>query len=253
MATAQLGLHEAVVAGDLAAISALHADDLDLESRDARGRTAMTIAAARCDASTLTHLYSLGADPGAADGSGTYPVFVCAMAQADQFSIRDQLETLETLSGWGAVDLDAEPDDLGTALETLCAKVPPPHLRARVGAVVRLLILKGAMVYRGGLTCHPVRAELHRRLRGWLRTQKALDEFLRGCHHGVQDDGAASAARVLRNLPMVRRRIGEFVPVLSTQETTRVRHAVYAIEDSIEEDAYRAECHAYGHVHCFAM
>ena len=57
------------------------------------------------------------------------------------------------------------------------------------------------------------------RLKGWTVTQKALEEFLKGCHCGLQADDAPSAAHSLRNLPMIRKSIGDFVPVPTALET----------------------------------
>ena len=246
-------LHNAVERGDVAAVVRLHAEDgVDLESHDLHnGRSAMVIAAARCDADMLEQLYALGADPNAADGTGTYPLFEAAVATDP--SLEAQMHTLVLMTSWHGVDLDVEPDDFGTLLEHLCATVPPPHLRERVGAVVRLLLLAGAVLYRGGLTCRPVRDELLRRVREWLATQSGLELFLSGCHHGAQADGTPSLARALRNAPMVRRRIGHFVPVLSPVEVHRLRAAAHELQCSVDDELYHAETHAFSHVTCHAM
>ena len=229
----------------------LHADDVDLEGLDAGGRSAMVLAAARCDAAMVEQLYRLGVDPGRADGTGAHPFFEAATATTP--SLEAQALTIETMASWRAVDLDCENRDFGTALEVLCARPPPAHLQERVGMVVRMLLLKGAMVYRGGLTCRPVRDELHRRVRGWLATQRGLDVWLAGCHHGLTADFDASPARALRNVPMVRRLVGAYVPMLSTAECARLRHAAYAIQDSIDDEAWHAETHAFPHVACYPM
>ena len=249
--TTATALHAAVVRGDLEAVVMLHADDVDLEGLDAGGHSAMVLAAQRCDAAMVEQLYRLGADPGRADGTGAHPLFEAATATAP--SLGAQALTLETMASWRSVDLDCENDDFGTALEVLCSTPPPAHLQERVGMVVRLLLLKGAMVYRGGLTCRPVRDELLRRVRGWLTTQRGLDVWLAGCHHGVTADFDASPARSLRNVPMVRRLVGAYVPMLSTVECTRLRHAVYAIQDSMDEEAWYAETHVFSHVACYTM
>lgn len=243
-------LHQAVERGDLAAVTRLHADDVDLEARDGGGRTAMAIAAGRCHHAMVELLYALGADPGRPDAT-TFPLFEAAVATTPPLD--DQLRTLELLSGWHGVDLDCEPEYIGTALEHLCARPPHPYHAERVGAVVRMLLLRGAVLYRGGLTCRPVRDELLRRMRQWIATQRGVETFLAGCHGGIQQDGGPSLVRALRNAPMVRRRIGQFVPVLSRVETRRLRHAVYAVEDSIRDEAWHAETHAFSHVTCFAM
>ena len=246
-------LHDAVERGDVAAVVRLHAEDgVDLESLDLHsGRSAMVVAAARCDADMLEQLYALGADPNATDGTGTYPLFEAAVATDP--SLEAQMHTLVLMTSWHGVDLDVEPDDFGTLLEHLCARVPPPHLRERVGAVVRLLLLAGAVVYRGGLTCRPVRDELLRRVREWLATQSGLEIFISGCHHGTRIDGTPSPARALRNVPMVRRHIGHFVPALTPVEVHRLRAAAYELQCSVDDELYHAETHAFSHVACYAM
>ena len=252
MASADRTLHEATALGDEAAVAALHANGTDLEARDAgSGRTAMTIAAARCDARMTELLFALGADPGAADGTHTHPIYVAATATTPP--LRDQLATVLLLSQWGGVDLDAEHDDLGTALEHLLARVPPPHHAERVGAVVRLLLLRGAWLYRGSVTCRPVRDELLRRIRSWLATQGALHTFLAACRYGVTTDIEAAPARALTNTPMVRRLIGAFVPVLTSLECARLRHATYTLQESVDDEMHYAETHAFAHVNCHAM
>ena len=116
-------LHEAVKRGDLAAVTQLHVDDVDLEAHDDHGRTAMVIAAGRCDHAMLELLYSLGADPGRADATATFPLFEAAVATAPPLGA--QLHTLELMSGWHGVDLDCEREDFGTSLEHLTGQVPP--------------------------------------------------------------------------------------------------------------------------------
>jgi len=252
MASTDHTLHAAAALGDEAAVAALHANGSDLEARDAgSGRTAMTIAAARCNARMVELLFALGADPGAADGTHTHPIYVAATATAPP--LRDQLATVLLLSQWGGVDLDAEPEDFGTALESLLARVPPPRHAERVGAVVRLLLLRGAWLYRGSVVCRPVRDELLRRIRSWLVTQGALHTFLMGCRHGVTSDIETTPARALTNTPMVRRLIGAFVPVLTSLECARLRHAAYTLQESVDDEMHYAETHAFAHVNCRAM
>jgi len=252
MESTDLTLHAAAALGDEAAVAALHASGADLEARDAgSGRTAMTIAAASCNARMVELLFALGADPGAADGTHTHPIYVAATATAPP--LRDQLATLLLLSQWGGVDLDAEQEDLGTAIECLLARVPPPHQADRVGSVVRLLLLRGAWLYRGSVVCRPVRDELLRRIRSWLATQGALRTFLAACRYGVTTDLEAAPARALTNTPMVRRLIGAFVPVLTSLECARLRHATYTLQESVDDDAHYGETHAFAHVNCHAM
>eukprot|EP00621_Florenciella_sp_RCC1693_P002649 CAMPEP_0182522876 /NCGR_PEP_ID=MMETSP1323-20130603/627_1 /TAXON_ID=236787 /ORGANISM="Florenciella parvula, Strain RCC1693" /LENGTH=229 /DNA_ID=CAMNT_0024731109 /DNA_START=70 /DNA_END=760 /DNA_ORIENTATION=- len=224
--TATAALHAAVARGDLEAVVMLHADDVDLEGLDAGGHSAMVLAAQRCDAAMVEQLYRLGADPGRADGTGAHPLFEAATATAP--SLGAQALTLEAMASWRSVDIDCENEDFGTALEVRVQG----HRRR---------------------TCRPVRDELLRRVRGWLATQRGLDVWLAGCHHGVTADFDASPARALRNVPMVRRLVGSYVPTLSTAECTRLRHAVYAIQDSMDEEAWYAETHVFSHVTCYAM
>lgn len=249
MESTDLTLHAAVALGDEAAVAAIHANGADLELRDAgSGRTAMTIAAARCDARMAELLFALGADPGAADGTHAHPIYVAATATTPP--LRDQLATVLLLSQWGGVDLDAEHDDFGTALECLLARVPPTRHAERMGAVVRLLLLRGAWLYRGSVVCRPVRDELLRRIRSWLATQGALNTFLAACRYGVTTDLEAAPARTLMNTPMVRRLIGAFVPVLTSLECARLRHATYTLQESVDDEMHYAETHAFAHVNC---
>ena len=251
MAAAPAGVHAAVARGDIDAVTRFHADDADLEARDGEGRTPMVLAAQRCDVAMLDHLYRLGARPGSPDGNGVHPWYAAATSRDPP--LRQQLVALELMAGWSGVDLDCEEDDFGTALEELCRRVPPAADRERVGAVVRLLILKGCMVYRGGIPSGPVRSELLRRIDEWLATQRALDTFLAGCRFGHQAGGylMPSTVRMLRNLPRVRCRIGRYVGTLRRVETLRLVHAGYAIRDAITEEETQAVSLA--RVPCYVM
>ena len=70
----QAALREAAQRGDVAAIRRLLAEKLDVDARDAGGRTALMFAVLQGRRQAVETLLAAGADPNAADASGTTPL-----------------------------------------------------------------------------------------------------------------------------------------------------------------------------------
>jgi hypothetical protein len=67
-------LRSAAEVGDLAALEALVANQADIDSRDAAGRTALMLATLHGQTNAVAALLAHGADPNAADADGTTPL-----------------------------------------------------------------------------------------------------------------------------------------------------------------------------------
>ena len=67
-------LRDAARRGDLSMLRRLLAEQLDVDARDANGRTALMLAVVRGHQEAVTTLLAAGADPNAADASGTTPL-----------------------------------------------------------------------------------------------------------------------------------------------------------------------------------
>jgi hypothetical protein len=67
-------LREAAQRGDVPALRRLVAADLDINARDAGGRTALMVAVLHGQKEAVTTLLAAGADPNAADAAGTTPL-----------------------------------------------------------------------------------------------------------------------------------------------------------------------------------
>lgn len=67
-------LRNAAEVGNLAALEALAANQADIDSRDAAGRTALMIATLHGQTEAVAALLAYGADPNAADAAGTTPL-----------------------------------------------------------------------------------------------------------------------------------------------------------------------------------
>jgi ankyrin repeat protein len=76
-------LREAAQSGNVARLRALLADHLDIDARDARGRTALMLAVRRDQKEAVSVLLAAGADPNAADAAGTTPLAAAADAQPE--------------------------------------------------------------------------------------------------------------------------------------------------------------------------
>ena len=238
----------AIVRDDDDAVRSIWADDPSSVNRPIDGVTPMVLAAQIGSFNQLELLFTLGANPGdAADTDGMTPLF----ALVSRCSSCDRIPCLHLLASWGGVDLDAECDGttviehVGRLGDTAFSRIEEVDFET-----ITILVGHGATLEEGTVTNVSTRDRLLEwgamRLRADAVAAGVLMEISRpqsAILRGVSIDGGSRGI-----VGMVMGYAG--LELLDRDVARRIARCCYTLDMEREDEAWRAETHAFSALDC---
>ena len=214
--------------------------DLDLDALDSQLQYTPAIHAAGNDCvESLVLLEDAGADLDKRGRNG----MTCAFSSAVKGSVRALAVLIEA-----GVDVDAEYND-ETALEWLglpceTGSLYGSRLHGDRLMAAKMLVLAGAYVETGVIVHRPSRDLLHAWARSELVAAAAFHAFLMGLNRGMSAAHTPCPLGTV-NLDGLPQRVASFLVRRAPAELRRLARAAWVWQDEADDEAYRAEVHAF--------